>query len=602
MNPLRYEWSDIDWAKCRSLVFKLQKRIYRASKCGDLSSVRKLQRLLVNSWSARCLAVKKVTQDNKGRNTAGVDGVKSLNNEQRVCLINNLKFNAQALPTRRVWIPKPGKKEKRPLGIPAIEDRALQALMHMALDPEWEAHFEENSYGFRPGRSCQDAIDAIHTSLKANSKYVLDADIAQCFDKIDHQALLAKINTFPKFRRQIKSWLAAGVIDGKTFMDTTRGVPQGGILSPLLANIALHGLENTVKDWVENNVKMKYPGGSRLSRKNIRQSVSVIRYADDFVIMHKDYNVVLNCQRVAQEFLAKMGLELSNAKTRICHTLEKLNEQEPGFNFLGFEIRQHKVGKDQGGKLPPGSPNYKKCKDYKTIIRPSTEAVRRHYNDLKAGLKRRVNQSADTVIAFLNPRIRGWSNYYKYVVSSQVFRQIDDWLYQRYWRWCRRKHPNRGSKYLKRKYFVNGSSGNWVLASKEKDELFYALSHRNTAITRHIKVREDKSPYDGDWSYWASRLGEYPQITPTVATLLKKQKGKCSLCGLYLRSEDTFEIDHVIPLVEGGKRGMENQQILHKECHKKKNGEDMQRIIATQSYNPQSTKRRIQRYRQLFCQ
>ncbi|MEH2306917.1 group II intron reverse transcriptase/maturase [Nostoc sp.] len=603
MNPLRYEWSDIDWAKCRSLVFKLQKRIYRASKCGDLSSVRKLQRLLVNSWSARCLAVKKVTQENKGKNTAGVDGVKSLTNTKKVCLTNDLKLNAKALPTRRVWIPKPGKKEQRPLGIPVIKDRALQALMHMALEPEWEAHFEENSYGFRPGRSCQDAIDAIHLSLKAQNKYVLDADIAQCFDKIDHKTLLAKINTFPKFRRQIKAWFKAGVIDRKTFTNTKMGVPQGGIISPLLANIALHGLENTVKDWVENNVKIKSPGGKSLGRKEIRQSVSVIRYADDFVIMHKDYNIVLKCKEVAEEFLAKMGLELKQAKTRICHTLEKLNDQEPGFDFLGFEIRQHKVGKDQGGKIPfPGASQNKRRKDYKTIIRPSKEAVRRHYNDLKIGLKMRINQSVDTVVAFLNPRIRGWSNYYKYVISSQVFRQIDDWLYQRYWRWCRRKHPNRGSKFLKRKYFVNGNSGNWVLANKEKDELFYAESHRNTAIIRHIKVRQDKSPYDGDWSYWASRLGEYPEISPKIATLLKKQKGKCSGCGLYIRCEDDFEIDHVIPLVEGGKRGIENQQILHESCHKEKNGEDMQRIIANQSYNPQSTKRRIKRYRQILCQ
>jgi RNA-directed DNA polymerase len=378
-------------------------------------------------------------------------------------------------------------------------------------------------------------------------------------------------------------------------------VPQGGIISPLLSNIALHGLENTVKDWVENNVKLKYPCGSQKSRKDVRKSVSVIRYADDFLIMHFDYNVVLKCKQIATEFLAKMGLELKQAKTKICHTLEEFNEQKPGFNFLSFEVRQHKVGKDQGGKLPGTSQNHK-CKDYKTIIRPSKESVRNHYNELKNGLKKRINQSVDTVIAFLNPRIKGWSNYYRHVVSSQIFRQIDDWLYHRYWRWCKRKHPNRGAKYLKRKYFGYGKNGNWVLFSKEKDELFYVTSHRDITISRHIKVQQDKSPYDGDWSYWASRLGEYPQITPTVATLLKRQQGKCPSCGLYLRSEDEFEIDHVIPLAEGGKRGINNQQILHFECHKKKNGEDMRRIIANQNYNPQSTKRRIKRYRQTFCQ
>lgn len=504
MSPPRYEWSDINWGKCRSLVFKLQKRIYKASKCGDLSNVRKLQRLLVNSWSARCLALKMVTQLNKGRNSAGIDGVKSLNNQQKISLINNLKFDGKALSNRRVLISKPGKKEKRLLSIPVIKDRALQALMHMALEPEWEARFEENSYGFRPGRSCHDAIDAIHISLKADSNYVLDADIAPTFDNIDHFALLEKINTFPKFRQQIKVWLEVGVIDGKTFLNTTSGIIQGEILSPLLANIALHGLENTIKDWVENNVKLRYPSGSQKDRRDVRKSVSVIRYVDNFLIMHSDYEIVLKCKQVATEFLANMGLELKQAKTTICHTLERLNEQQPGFNFLGFEIRQHKVGKDQGDKLT-GISQHQKSKNYKTIIRPSNESVRKHYNDLKNGLKKRINQSVDTVIAFLNSRIKGWSNYYKYVVSSQVFRQIDDWLYHRYWRWCKGKHPNRGAKYLKRKYFGYGKNGNWVLTSKEKDELFYVTSHRDTAVSRHIKVQEDKSPYDGDWSYWASR-------------------------------------------------------------------------------------------------
>ncbi|MBW4445844.1 MAG: group II intron reverse transcriptase/maturase [Spirirestis rafaelensis WJT71-NPBG6] len=603
MNPQRYEWNEIDWAKCRANVFKLQKRIFKASECGDISSVRKLQRLLVNSWSARCLAVRKVTQENQGRNTAGTDGVKSLKDEHKVVLIENLKYSYKASPTRRVWIPKPGKAEKRPLGIPTIEDRALQALTAMALEPEWEARFEENSYGFRPARSCQDAIDAIFNCISRQNKYVLDADVAQCFDKIDHKALLQKLNTFPKFRRQIKAWLQAGVVDGKRFSKTEMGVPQGGIISPLLANIALHGLENTVRDWVEENVKVYSPKNHPYAKKQVRQSVSVIRYADDFVILHKDLNVVLECKRITEEFLAKMGLELKEAKTRISHTLNECLGQKPGFDFLGFEIRQHVVGKDQGGKIGfPGSSLATRTKDYKTIIRPSASSVRNHYNKLKNGLKKMTNQSVDRVIAHLNPKIRGWSNYYRYVVSSKVFRKIDDWLYQRYWRWCKRKHDKKGSKYLKQKYFASGKNGNWVLVSKNKDELFYGISHRDTEISRHIKVKEDKSPYDGDWAYWSSRMGQYPEIPPKVATLLKKQKGKCPICGLYVRSEDIYEIDHVIPLVEGGRKGIENQQILHLSCHKKKNGEDMRRIIKNQTYNPQSTKRRQERYRQSFCQ
>ena len=227
-----YEWNTLPWKQIQRRVFKLQKRIYRASQRGDRKTVHRLQRLLTRSWSARVMAVRRVTQDNQGKKTAGVDGVKSLTPPQRLLLTNRLRLPTTVHPTRRVWIPKPGTAEQRPLGIPTLSDRAAQALAKLGLEPEWEARFEPNSYGFRPGRACHDAIEAIFTSINHKPKYVLDADIAKCFDRINHQALLTKLHTFPAMRRAIRAWLKAGVMDGVTLFPTTDGTPQGGVSTP----------------------------------------------------------------------------------------------------------------------------------------------------------------------------------------------------------------------------------------------------------------------------------------------------------------------------------------------------------------------------------
>ncbi len=268
------EWKQLNWRKVGKVVFKLQKRIYKASRRGDVKAIRRLQKTLMKSWSAKCLAVRRVTQDNTGKNTAGVDGVKSLSPVARFRLVNNLKLGSKVKPTRRVWIPKPGTEEKRPLGIPTMHDRALQALAKLALEPEWEARFEPNSYGFRPGRSCHDAIEAIFLSIRLKPKFVLDADISKCFDRIDHEALLKKLKTSPTIGRQVRAWLRAGVMDGKQLFPTSEGAPQGGVISPLLANIALHGMENRIKQFAET-----LPG----ERDKNSSSLSLIRYADDFV-------------------------------------------------------------------------------------------------------------------------------------------------------------------------------------------------------------------------------------------------------------------------------------------------------------------------------
>ncbi|MDJ0719149.1 MAG: reverse transcriptase N-terminal domain-containing protein [Prochloraceae cyanobacterium] len=247
-------WKLIPWKEIELKIFKLQKRIYRASLRSDTKLVRKLQKLITNSWYAKLLSVRRVTQENKGKHTAGVDGVKSLNPKERLELARKLKLDGTARPTRRVWIPKPGRKDLRPLGIPTIEDRTKQMLLKLALEPEWEAKFEPNSYGFRPGRSCHDALQGIYKNINKKPRFALDADISKCFDKINHSALLEKLNTKPSYTRQIKAWLSAGVIDfskwaeRKGYSNTNEGTPQGGVISPLLANVALHGMELVLKE------------------------------------------------------------------------------------------------------------------------------------------------------------------------------------------------------------------------------------------------------------------------------------------------------------------------------------------------------------------
>jgi len=298
-------WKTMNWRQAERYVFKLQKRIYAASRRGDVKRCRKLQKTLMRSWSNRVLAVRRVTVENQGKKTAGVDGVKSLPPKARFELAGQLKLTGKSKPTRRVWIPKPGREEKRPLGIPAMYDRALQAVAKAALEPEWEAVFEPNSYGFRPGRSCHDAIKQIKLCIQNKAKYALDADIAKCFDRINHEALLQKLNIKGKVRQQIKAWLKSGVIDKGAFTATSEGTPQGGVISPLLANIALHGLENRIKQYAET-----LPG----EKRNNLTSLSLIRYADDFVVLHKDKAAVQGCREIISEWLPGIGLELKPEK------------------------------------------------------------------------------------------------------------------------------------------------------------------------------------------------------------------------------------------------------------------------------------------------
>ena len=341
----RDAWKTMPWRKIEGRVFKLQRRISQATTRGETQKARSLQKLLAASWSAKSLAVRRVTQENKGKKTAGVDGVQSLTPPQRLKLISAMDLHAPVKPVRRIWIPQPGTLEERPLGIPIMHDRAAQGLAKLALEPAWEARFAPNSFGFRPGRSCQDAVAQIFEIIKHTPRYVLDADIARCLDRIDQKALLEKINTSPHCARPIREWLKAGVVDNGIFRPTEAGTPQGGVVSPLFANMALHGLEDGVKQ----------AGGPEKQRKNgriIRHTTFCVRYADDFVVFNNTWDGIQRCKEALQAWLNDMGLELQDTKTRYAHTLEAKEECDGnvGVDFLNFTIRQFPVGKYKSKK------------------------------------------------------------------------------------------------------------------------------------------------------------------------------------------------------------------------------------------------------------
>ncbi len=428
--------------------------------------------------------------------------------------------------------------------MPTVRDRCVQALVKAALEPQWEARFEPNSYGFRPGRSCHDAIESLFQHLCRKSQYALDADIKKCFDRIDQQALLRKLDPIPILHRLIKQWLQAGIMDGLELSHPDKGTPQGGVISPLLANIALHGMEAVV-----HQVR-KGKGGPHL-----------VRYADDFVILHEERKVIEECQEAVSRFLAEMGLELKPEKTKLTHTLHAC-EGQVGFDFLGFTIRQHPVGKHHSGVSQKGT-----LLGFKTLITPSRAKVKRHLDALGEVIHRMATHPQEELTGALNAKIQGWTHYYRTVVSSQVFSHADNQVHAKLWRWAQRRHPRKGGHWRKRRYWSRRGNAAWVFGNERS----YLLRHDQTKIVRHIKVRGDKSPYDGDWPYWAARRGHYPGVGIVTAWLLQAQKGQCAVCGHYfLTGDDLIERHHKDKDRTNQKRS--NLVLLHRHCHDGEHG------------------------------
>jgi RNA-directed DNA polymerase len=538
-------WQDISWKKVQRHVFRLQKRIYRATQRGAVRTARKLQKLLVKSWYARLLAVRRVTQDNRGGHTAGIDGVKSLTPPQRWRLAKDIRLDGQATPLRRTWIPKRGTThEKRPLGIPTQHDRARQTLVRQVLEPEWEAKLAPHTYGFRPGRSCWDAIEAIFYQIKFRPQYALKVDLAKCFDRIDHDALLAKTQASPVIRRQLKAWLKAGIMEDERVFPTTAGTPQGGSISPLLALIALHGMDAALTQI--------YP------------QARVIAYADDCVVLHEDRTVLEHCQQLLLTWLANIGLTLNVAKSGINHTLEG---DQPGFAFLGFHIRQYRVGKHQAGKGPGSHIRL----GFKTLIKPAKASIQEHLAELGRVIRRAKALPQSVLIRQLNPKIRGWANYYRTGVSQDAFGWLDHLTWVKLRSWAHRRHPNKAAGWVMKRYWHRLDTRLAFATSPTAPDAVHLSLHREVTITRHVKVKGNRSPYDGDWVYWSTRQGRHPSVSPRLAKLLKQQCGRCTYCGLFFQHDDRIEVDHI----NGDRRESRyaNLQALHGHCHDAKTRE-----------------------------
>ena len=491
------DWHQVNWRRAEREVRRLRQRIFTASRNGDLPKVRRLQELMLGSRSNALVSVRRVTERNAGRLTAGVDGEVVLSGEAKLQLASRIQHDSdtfRALPVRRVYIPKPGGK-KRPLGIPVIADRAHQARVVNALEPEWEGRFEPKSYGFRPGRGCHDAIQAIHEVNKGKAPkrlWVLDADLAGAFDRIAHHHILDMIGTFPA-RGMIAAWLRAGVVENGRLHRTEEGTPQGGVVSPVLLNIALHGMEQAA-------------GVRYLSSGSIRvDSPALIRYADDFVALCHTRQDAFEIKARLAKWLTPRGLAFNEHKTRVVTLSE-------GFDFLGFNVRRYGT---------------------KSLIRPSRAAVRRIRQRLREELRGLRGHNAPAVIKRLNPIIRGWAAYYRTQASAKVFGDLDHYLWQLTYKWAAFSHTNKPISWVINRYFGRynkARNDRWVFGDHDSGAYLHRFAWTN--IVRHQIVRYRASPDDPELAeYWAWRRRKTPlPVNKTEAWLLTDQDGHCHAC------------------------------------------------------------------------
>jgi len=537
------DWDSVDWRRTDRNVRNLRHRIFRATQAGDLRRVSSLQKLMLRSRSNTLMAVRRVTQVNAGKNTPGVDKLTVKTPAARGRLVDHLTTLQpwRASPARRVYIPKSDGKQ-RPLGIPTILDRCLQARVKNALEPEWEAKFEGSSYGFRPGRGCHDAIQKIFLIARPNKrkKWIVDADIKGAFDNIDHDFLIQTIGEVPG-RELIHQWLHAGVMEDGGFTATEMGTPQGGVISPLLLNIALHGMEAAL------GIRHK-PNGE------LRGPRAVVRYADDFVVFCETQEDAIHVRdAILPPWLAERGLSLSTEKTRIVHLTE-------GFDFLSFNVRHYPCPKTTRT-------------GFKLLIKPSKTAVARRRKQLREIWNSLTSCPIHQVLDRLNPIIKGWANYHRVVVASETFNQMDDWMFHRVVRYLQRLHPTKSADWHTRKYWgrlkpeVNDK---WVFGDKQTGR--YLWKFRWFKIVRHVMVKGTASPDDPSLReyWWERRKLNIRGISDSDIRLAESQDWRCPVCGMDLINGETLHRHHKNPKGAGGSDSYENRELVHLYCHQQR--------------------------------